>query len=187
MIYFTPVVSSGPPCAIPPPSQETSPPRVERLLRGSTEKPLSHLFPSANAKTYNMDCKLKSIKLIFSDLKRAQHFSSSRDFCAGRERRCGAGGGAGPCADPRCPPPTEVGAAGRMGRGNYHDGRSQTGTAAEGPYICRPMASPWRCAGPHRAPARPRSPRTAGTGTAERARQPSARYIPKQAQHSEYQ
>lgn len=108
MIYFTPVVSSGPPCAIPPPSQETSPPRVERLLRGSTEKPPSHLFPSANAKTYNMDCILKFTKLIFSDLKRAQHFSSSRDFCAGRERRRGAGGGAGPCADPRCPPPPEL-------------------------------------------------------------------------------
>lgn len=53
MIYFMPIVSSGQACAISTYIQEIPPPRIKSLLRGSKEKPLSHLILSTNVKTYN--------------------------------------------------------------------------------------------------------------------------------------
>lgn len=48
-----PIVSSGQACAISTYIQEIPPPRIKSLLRGSKEKPLSHLILSTNVKTYN--------------------------------------------------------------------------------------------------------------------------------------
>lgn len=118
-----------------------------------------------------MDCILKSTKLIFNDLKWVQHFSSSRDSSVGRKHLAGAGCGAGPCANPRCPPPKRNGSWGsdEMGETTTKVGAEREQpprdlmsmrqvklffTVALGPgnsvwqrLVCLPVAFPWLCLG----------------------------------------
>lgn len=139
ILYFTPVVSSGPPCAIPTHTQKIPPP-AQRLY-GETF--LTSFWGPMQRSIINYsqkyrDCILKSTKPILRDLKWIQHLSSSRDSAVGAEPACAR---CGLWSRSLCQPSRkEMGAEVQMGWGKVRrwsvpNRNESKWRVIEGPYI----------------------------------------------------